>query len=154
MNDGDKALPPLFCGSLRHQALLHSVPCMLAGISALLAMFDHFRFGLLVFMGVAAWVVWRCPWSARRQLRLPVTLLTGPENQLLLQLGSGEQVAVQLPAQPFLHPRLGVIQLRSGHRKKHTLIGIFPLKDEAWRLWRLYLRQLWDARKGVPDRVG
>ncbi|WP_414039552.1 hypothetical protein ACJU26_10220 [Acidithiobacillus sp. M4-SHS-6] len=154
MTDGDKGLPPLFCGTVQQQALLHSLPCLLAGLCALLSMLDHFRFGLLLLIVVAAWVIGRCPWSVQRQLRLPLVLLSGPENQLLLQLGNGEQRAVQMQDHPFLHPRLGLVSLQDNRREKYTLTGIFPFRDEVWRLWRLYLRQVWDEHKVAPGRAG
>ncbi|MBU2739429.1 hypothetical protein [Acidithiobacillus concretivorus] len=150
MAAGDKVLPPLSCGSIQQQALLHSLSCCLAGLCALLSMLDNFGFGVALLLLVIIWALWLCPWSTQRRSALPVALMSGPESQYLLQLGNGEQVLVQLQAWPFLHPRLGVLTLRGTHKQTYTLIGFFPVRDAVWRLWRLHLRQIWAERKAAP----
>ncbi len=154
MTGADKVLPPLYGGDVRNQALLHGIPCMMAGLCAVFSMVDNMRFGWMVVLLVSAWTLWRCPWSRTRRQALPLAMHLGPESSYYLQLADGQMEAVRLRASPFLHPRLGVFTLRGKQGKKFTFIGFFPPGNDAWRRWRLYLRQEWDAGKNTAARVG
>ncbi|GEM_PF-1527329 len=141
----DQSLPGLRLGSRSGQWLLYILPCLVAVLAGLLTFLLDWRAAMLVLALSSAWLLWRCPWSRRRQAFLPRLLLQQGDGQISLRLQNGERRTGRVLAGGVYAYRFLLLPVQAEDGKRVIVMAAFRPGERNWRRWRLYARRHWSA---------